>query len=389
MGDALKDNRRLLVFIILSNFLLYFGFQVWQSLFNNFAVEQIGVRPGIMGVIQAVREVPGLLGFVLGFLALFLSETRIMSASLVMMGLGMMLTGGASGFSSLLVATFLMSLGFHFFYPGSNAILLMAIKKQDTPRMLGNLGSLSSIASVAGTALVYLTASAAGYRTLFFAVGGLVMAGGVLLFFFGNSGQGLPTGRRVTLRRRYWLFYALSFLLGSRRHIYTTFAVFLLVREHHVTVQTTAMLFLINGIINVFTLRITGQLVGRLGERLALSISFFTLALVFVGYAYVKVLPLLFALFILDNILFGFGISLTTYFQKIAVTPGEITSNLSAEQAINHIAAIVVPLIGGAVWELYGAQAPFLFGVVVVLAGLILAQRIRTAPEPSPAAVAA
>ena len=33
MGDILKENRRLLVFIIVSHFLLNFGFQVWQSWF--------------------------------------------------------------------------------------------------------------------------------------------------------------------------------------------------------------------------------------------------------------------------------------------------------------------------------------------------------------------
>ena len=58
MGDILKENRRLLVFIILSNFLLNFGFQVWQTLFNNFAVEDLGAGPAAVGLIQAVREIP-------------------------------------------------------------------------------------------------------------------------------------------------------------------------------------------------------------------------------------------------------------------------------------------------------------------------------------------
>ena len=210
---------------------------------------------------------------------------------------------------------------------------------------------------------------ALGYRNMFLGVGILVIAGGLLLLPFGRGQRGLPIGRRVTLRRRYWLYYTLSFLLGSRRHIFTTFAVFLLVREYHVTIHTTALLFLANSIVNVVTLRLTGQWVGRLGERMAMSITFGSLALIFLGYAYVTVLPVLFGLFILDNVFFGFNIALTTYFQKIAVTREEITSNLSAEQAIQHIAAITVPVIGGTVWELYGSRAPFLFGVFIVLVG--------------------
>ena len=376
MGNILKDNRRLLVFVVFSNFLLNFGFQVWQTLFNNFAVEQLGAGPAAVGLIQAVREIPGLLGFVLAFIALYVSELRIMGLSIVLMGVGVVLSGQATGIPFLMAATLLMSIGFHFFYPSSSAVVLMAMKKEDTPKTLGNLGSLGSLASVAGTGLVLLLADRAGYRNLFTGVGALVIAGGLLLLTFRSSPGSLPSGRQVKLRRRYWLYYTLSFLLGSRRHIFTTFAVFLLVREYHVPIRITAMLFLVNSIINVFTLRLTGQWVGRLGERLALTIAFGSLALIFLGYAYVTVLPALFGLFILDNIFFGFNVALPVYFQKIAVSREEITSNLSTEQAIQHIAAITVPVIGGTVWEMFGARAPFLFGVVIVLAGLVLVQRI-------------
>lgn len=381
MADIFRDNRRLLVFVILSNFLLNFGFQVWQTLFNNFAVEELAAGPAAVGLIQAVREVPGLLGFVLAFIALYVSELRIMSLSIILMGIGVVLSGQATGIPFLTFATLLMSIGFHFFYPSSSAVVLMAMKQEDTPKTLGNLGSLGSLASVAGTGLVLLLAARMGYRAMFAVVGALVILGGLLLLFFRGPQGALPTGRRVRLRRRYWLYYTLSFLLGSRRHIFTTFAVFLLVREHHVPIQTTAMLFLINSIINVFTLRLTGQWVGQLGERMAMTITFGSLALIFLGYAYITALPALFALFILDNVFFGFNVALNTYFQKIAVTKEEITSNLSTEQAIQHIAAITVPLIGGTVWELFGARAPFLFGVGIVLAGLMLTQQMRVVPR--------
>ena len=93
----------------------------------------------------------------------------------------------------------------------------------------------------------------------------------------------------------------------------------------------------------------------------------------------------LFGLFILDTIIFGFNVALPAYFQKIAVTKDEITSNLSVEQVIQHIAAIIVPSVGGVVWEKYGVQALFLFGVVIVLAGLVLAQQMRVPSAPVPA----
>ena len=378
----LRENRRVLVYLVVSNFMLYFGFRLWQAMFNNFAVEEMGVGPGSIGWIQAVRELPGLMGFLVGFLALFLSEVRIMALSVILLGIGSFMTGQAANIPFLLVSTVVMSFGFHFFYPTNNAVVLMAVEKQHTPRTLGQLRSLGAVAALAATGAVYLLAGSWGYRRLFMVVGGMVAVGGLLLLPLGNAKEGLPPRRRVVLRRRYWLYYLLSFLMGSRRHIFTTFAIFLLVREYGISVQTTATLFLINSLVNTYILQLVGKLVGRLGERLMLSVAFGTLAFVFLGYAYVTYLPVLFVLYVIDNVMFGFNLALVTYFQKIAVTPEEITSNLSVEQTINHIAAMVVPVMGSAVWELFGSQAPFLAGVGIVLVSLVLTQFIRTPPEP-------
>jgi predicted MFS family arabinose efflux permease len=135
------------------------------------------------------------------------------------------------------------------------------------------------------------------------------------------------------------------------------------------------------------TLRLAGTLVARLGERIVLTATFGLLAFVFLGYAYVTFLPVLFALFVLDNVLFGTSLALTTYFQKIAVTHEEITSNISAQQTINHIAAVIIPIVGGTAWEMFGSQAPFLMGVVIVVASLVLTQFIRTQPQAGAAPV--
>jgi predicted MFS family arabinose efflux permease len=372
----------MLIYLLVSNFLLFFGFRIWQTLFNNFAVEELGIGPAGVGWVQALRELPGLLGFTLGFLALYLSEIRIIALSVILLGAGLFLTGQADSFVFLLVSTLVMSFGFHYFYPTNNAVVLMAVEKKNAPRMLGQLGSFSALAMIAATGVVFFLADSWGYRTLYMVVGGLVLVGGLLLLPFKGAKETLPPRRQVVLRRRYWLYYTLSFLMGSRRHIFTTFAVFLLVREYGISVQTTATLFLINSLVNIFALRWVGQLVGRFGERLMLSVAFGTLAFVFLGYAYVTVLPALFVLFVVDNVMFGFNLALTTYFQKIAVTPEEITSNLSVEQTINHVSAIVIPIIGGTVWLMFGSQAPFLIGVVIVLISLVLAQGIRTPAEP-------
>ena len=187
----------------------------------------------------------------------------------------------------------------------------------------------------------------------------------------------MTSRRKITLRKKYWLFYALSFLMGSRRHIFTTFAIFLLVQKHGISVQTTAILFFVNSVLNVFAYQFIGRMVGRLGERLMLSIAFGLLIFIFLGYAFVTSLTVLFVFFVVDNLLFGFNLALMTYFQKIAVSQEEITSNVAVEQTINHISAVIVPIIGGAAWELFGSQTPFLVGVGIVAVSFVLVQFMK------------
>ena len=148
----------MVVYLVVSNFMLYFSFRVWQAMFNNFAVEEMGIGPGSIGWIQALRELPGLMGFLVGFLALFLSEVRIMALSVILLGVGMFMSGQAANVLFLLIGTVVMSFGFHFFYPSNNAVVLMAVEKQHTPKTLGQLRSLAAIAALAATGAVYLLA---------------------------------------------------------------------------------------------------------------------------------------------------------------------------------------------------------------------------------------
>jgi predicted MFS family arabinose efflux permease len=389
MNVLFADKRRTLIFLLISNFLLYFGFQVWRTMINNFAVEEIGIGPAGIGWLQALREVPGLMGFLLGFLALFISEVRMMSLSVILLGTGIILAGRANDIPFLFISAVVMSFGFHFFVPCNDGVILMAVEKEQTPKTLGQLRSLGAVAALTGTVTVYLLAGGWGYRTLFMVLGGLIVLGGILLLPLGGAQEGLPPRRHVILRRRYWLYYVLAFLMGSRRHIFTTFAIFLLVRDHGISIQTTAILFSINSLVNVYALQLVGRLIGRLGERLMLSIAFAALGFIFLGYAFVTYLPVLFVLFVLDNMLFGFNLALTTYFQKIALSQEEITSNLAVQQSINHIAAVVVPVIGGTAWELFGSQMPFLVGVGIVLISLVMVQLMRVPAETPPVALTA
>jgi len=404
----MRKVRAALVVIALNNLLLTLGFRLWQSIFNNFAVEELGVRADQIGLVQAIREVPGLLGFLVGVLALILVEMRIAGISVVVMGAGIFLTAAAQNLAGLIGATLLMSVGFHFFYTSNASAVLLTVGTDEAPKVLGRLNSLGALASVLGTLFIFATLDAWGYRILFRIAGAAVAIGGLLLLPFGRQPVRVQrTRRRTPLRRRYWLYYALQFLMGSRRHIFTTFAVYLLVRSYGVTPQTITLLFLVNSLIGTYFHQAFGKIVARFGERRVLTLNFVLLIGVFLSYALVPMvdaltrpifpmpglvlgeivlfpsfpatpaLLVLMALFIVDNILFGFSIALQSYFQKIAVGPEEITPNISLGQTINHTAAVVVPVVGGVVWETIGSQYTFFAGVLIAATSLALTLQMR------------
>lgn len=392
------DTRRLFRILAVSNFFLYLGFNVWQAVFNNFAVEELGVSAAQIGVIQSLREVPGLMGFVLGFLVLLLAEMRVMGLSVLLTGLGVILTGWSDSLSVLILGTMITSIGFHFFYPCNASLVLMGMGRQEAPRVLGQLGSVGAVSAVIATLMVWVFVDGVhyswidvpgwGYRTLLIVLGGVVVAGSLFTIANGRQAGGGYLQRKVVFRREYWLYYVLTFMLGSRRHIFTTFAIFLLVQVHGIDVRQTAALLLVNSLINTYTLGQLGRLVARFGERTVLSWNFVGLILIFVGYAYITWLPALFVLFVLDNIFFGFSLAVDSYFQKIARSPEEITSNVSMAQTINHISALVVPVLGGLLWQQVSPAATFLFGTAIAVVSLGLVQLMPRQPAPLPAATA-
>ena len=384
-GAAATRRRAALTAIIAGNLLLSLGYQLWRSLFNNFAVQELGVRADQMGVIQALREVPGLLGFSVGLLALVMAEMRIAGLSIVLLGVGIGLTGASTSLPGLLASTILMSFGFHFFMPCNSSAVLQIVGEDEAPRTLGRLSSLSALAALAATGIVMLALDTLGFRTIFYATGALLIVGGLALMPWARQSARLARARRRTpIRRQYWLYYTLEFLMGSRRHIFTTFAVFLLVREHAVTAQTITILYMINNLAGTLIYQQFGNIVARLGERRVLTLNFVLLVFVFLGYAYVPLLPVLYVLFVADHVLFGFTIALQSYLQKIAVDPQDITPTLSLGQTINHVASVIIPFVGGVVWETLGSRYTFLIGVGIVLLSLVAVQKLRVERRRAP-----
>ena len=372
---ALGIKRVSVATVTFSAVIVWIGFYAWRVMFNNFAVEVFDASPTDVGLIQAAREIPGLLAFGVGALVLYLTESKIAAFSIIAVGVGLLLCGLSPDLMTLGLATVVMSFGFHYFEPTNSSQLLMLTKSDELGRSQGKLRSWESLAGLIGAGLVLTLTLYLSFRTTFFLIGGLVSVIGLYLVAALPSNRGKTDRRKVRIKKKYWLYYTLSFLRGCRRHIFTTFAIFLLVKVHHLGIMEISLLMLANSAITIFTNRWMGFISDALGERIVLAGCSLMLVFIFCGYAFVSYLPLLIGFYIADNVLFASSIALKSYLRKIS-TPQDLTSCLAFGMTANHITAIVIPILGGIAWATFGYQVTFLAGAAIVFVDMLFALRI-------------
>ena len=363
---------------------LFFGVQL--TLFNNFIVDRLQIEADQLGVIEALREVPGLLNALIIALLAGLAAPFFAGGALVLMGGGLMAYAVVDNVTSLAVFSVLWSIGFHSWVPLEQSMALQFSPGQTKGRWLGQLRAVSSVGWLTAIGLCLLLYRFIGYNGLFLMAGTATMGGGFCMFF--ASRRRVPGERALVFRRRYTVYYLLQFLQGCRKQMFITFAIFALVKIHGMPVTTTMVLVLINQILVTLTGPTVGRWVDRFGERRMLSWSYVGLIFVFLGYATVTHRPTLYVLYCIDNVIFFGGIALTTYLYKIAPSE-DLKPTLSMGVTMNHTAAVAAPLVGGFAWYYFGYEVIFYAGAVVAFISLIVSQWVRPAIEPVPEATVA
>jgi hypothetical protein len=192
-----------------------------------------------------------------------------------------------------------------------------------------------------------------------------------------------PQIKKMVLRRRYWLYYALQFMSGARRQIFVVFAGFMMVEKFGFDVHEITLLYLINLVVNMLVAPLLGRAVGHFGERRTLGFEYLGLVMVFLCYGGVYYLgwgvAVAATLYVLDHIFFGLALALKTYFQKIA-DPGDIAPTAAVAFTINHIAAVFLPVSLGLLW-LWSPAAVFFLAAGMAAISFSLAMLIPRHPE--------
>ena len=143
-------------FLILMAVAASLSFSVWMALLNNFTIEQAGFTGREIGILQSLREIPGFLAFTAVFVLLILKEQVFALLSVIVLGLGVALSGFLPSEYGLYFTTVLMSIGFHYYYTLQQSLTLQWIDKEQTPQVMGRLSSASSIAALVAFGCVWL-----------------------------------------------------------------------------------------------------------------------------------------------------------------------------------------------------------------------------------------
>jgi predicted MFS family arabinose efflux permease len=307
------------------------------------------------------------------------------------MGVGYSLMSLTDTFGQLILPTLIASVGFHSWLQLQPALGLSIARRGEEGSTLGRLNSigfLGSFITLVGVFLLLLgvehfkgdlrTYQEPYLRGLFVFVGIASVIGAIAISRFPTSTSDLAAARaapKIVWRREYRLYYALSFLDGSRQQIYFAFAPFVLVEEFRVNARSITLLLIISAVLNWRTGAFVGRMVDVHGEKPVLTVAYILHFIVFLGFAFSNSVWMLYLFYLGYLWLFLFYMATSTYLRKIAHRE-DVPASLAMGVSLAHLTAIIVPIIGAALWSRLGYQFPFLFGTVFCLLSLYLTQKI-------------
>ena len=363
------------------------AFSTWSALLNNFVVQVASFDGSDIGWLHTVREIPGFLAIGVIAIIIFVREQVLGMVSLIMLGAATAVTAWFPSMGGILTITMLSSIGFHYYETVNQSLQLQWLDKARAPKVLGWLVAAGSAATLIVYILIVLMWETLGltYNIVYLASGGFTVAVAVFcLFAYPQFEAPTPQIKKMILRRRYWLYYALQFMAGARRQIFIVFAGFMMVEKFGFEVHEVTSLFLINLVANMIFAPFMGNAVARFGERNTLVFEYIGLVIVFLAYGGIYFfgwgVVLAATLYVIDHMLFALALALKTYFQKIA-DPRDIAPTAAVAFTINHIAAVFLPALLGYLW-LASPTSVFMLAAGMAFVSLVLALMIPRHPEP-------
>ncbi len=354
---------------------------LFSGTMNNYLAEILGIDRFERGVVEFIRELPGLCLILILALLYRHSENQIIRVALFMSFLGVagiFLLGANPIFGIIFIM--IWSTGEHIMMPVRHSIAIHSAQPDKEGLALGITGSFRNIGQVAGYYLVPIILivvrkfldlsdseiSFSLFRAVFVFSGIFLLIGILFTFRFHKSDFHVKK-QRLYFRKKYFRYYILEMFFGARKQVFLTFAPFVLILNYNASTELIAMLYGIFSLINIFINPLMGKLIDKIGYRIILICDALLLIVICILYGFSHhffqeriAFFVICVIFIIDGMLFIVGMARSLYVKTIARDQGELTATLSTGISINHLISIIVALLGGLLWENFGIELLFI-----------------------------
>lgn len=361
-----------------------------SAIISNYFKDVFQVDSVQRGLLEIPRELPGVVGvFVIAALpALGNISLSILGFALFVIGffvLGLL----SPGYLVMQFFVFTYSLGDHMVMPLRDAIAMDLADEGRTGAFLGKYRGIVTLGSMLASALVFV-----GFRAGFFyfrtgiipsfcAAMAVTCAAIVLLWRLRRERPELDVRKgeskrhALPVKKRYIPYYIVTAVYGFQKRMRLVFAPWVIIELLAMGADTVALLGIAAYFCGGWTAPLIGRFLDRYGVRRGLVLESAGVAAVF-----------LFAAWSVSGIVNGslsgragmaaafvsyILIFLTDHFNSVHVmlmkelseSPADVMENLSFGLSVDHVLAVTVSGLLGAVWKYAGPQYVFLLGAAV------------------------
>ena len=193
--------------------------------------------------------------------------------------------------------------------------------------------------------------------------------------------------KRIFIRKKYIRYYLLEVFYGARKQVFLTFAPYVLITVYGAGPELISMLYGIWSLINIFIGPFVGALIDRAGYKKVLIFDAIFLIIICLLYGFAhRLFPektafiVICIIFVLDAVMFAFGMARDMYVRSLSDTKEEVTSTLATGLSVNHLISIGIAIFGGYLWKMLGVEYLFGFAAILGIGSLIFSCFIHKPP---------
>jgi len=386
--------------------LILFGvsFGLYKGIQDNYLAEIISISRFERGIVEFLREIPGLLLILILALMYRFADSKIFKIGVGIMAggvAGLLLTSASPLFMTkvfVVIFMVLFSTGEHIIMPVRATIAMDLAKREKAGASLGLSNSISQFGNIAGyffvTVFFFLLGRIGfertdvfGYRIVFGISAALMVTAALVATAIKETTLKSPR-RRLYFAKKFYKFYMLEIFYGARKQVFLTFAPFVIIKEYGADPSIMALLYAICAGFGMLCSPLIGKIIDKVGYKIVMVADTLILIVVCMMYGFAH---RLFALniafivvcvnFVLDSIISIASMASNVYVQRISSNNEEFTATMSTGISVNHVISILIALLGGYIWEVTGIEVLFSLSAFLGLMNSIYAATIKKEEE--------